>query len=87
MRFVNIGFGNLLSEDKIIAAVAPDASPIKRMIADAKSCGLLIDATCGRKTRSVVIMDGNHLVLTSISLEILSQRLDEYTNREDEEVE
>ena len=60
MKLVNIGFGNLVSDERLIAVVAPDSAPIKRMIQDARERGMLIDATYGRKTKSVLIMDSRH---------------------------
>lgn len=77
MQLINIGYGNLLSGQKLVAVVAPDASPIKRMIAQAKEKNLLIDATCGRKTRSVLIMDSDHIILSSLSIDTIFHRTKE----------
>ena len=66
MKLLNIGFGNMVSTDRLIAIVSPDSAPIKRMIQEGRDRGVLIDATYGRKTRSVVIMDSDHIVLSAI---------------------
>ena len=65
MKLLNIGFGNMVSGDRIIAIVSPDSAPIKRIIQDAKEQGMLIDATYGRRTKSVVVMDSDHVVLSA----------------------
>ena len=75
MQLINIGFGNLVSADKIVAIVAPDSAPIKRIIQDAKEQGLLIDATYGRKTRSVIITQSEHVVLSAINPESIGNRV------------
>ena len=64
MRLINIGFGNMVSENRIIAVVGPESAPIKRLIQEAKEDGRLIDATQGRRTRAVVITDSDHVILT-----------------------
>lgn len=66
MKPVNIGFGNVVNEDRIVAVVSPEAAPIKRIIQTAKDSGAAIDATCGRKTRSVIICDSGHVVLSAL---------------------
>ena len=76
MKLVNIGFGNTVAADKIVAIVSPDSAPIKRMVQDAKDNGTAIDATFGRKTRAVIIMDSGHVVLSSIQPETVAGRLD-----------
>lgn len=82
MKLVNIGFGNTVSADKIIAIVSPDSAPIKRMIQDAKDQGNAIDATCGRKTRAVLIMNSNHIVLSAIQAETVASRIDKDVSEE-----
>ena len=77
MKFIKIGFGNLVSSERIIAVVGPDSSPVKRLIQDAKDRGTLIDASSGRKTRSVLLMDSDHLVLSSLSAEELEKEMTE----------
>ncbi len=76
MKLINIGFGNTVSADKVIAIVSPDSAPIKRMVQDAKDNGSAIDATFGRKTRAVIIMNSNHLVLSAVQAETIAGRID-----------
>ena len=76
MKLVNIGFGNTVSADKIVAIVSPDSAPIKRMVQDAKDSGIAIDATFGRKTRAVIIMDSDHIVLSAVQAETIASRID-----------
>ena len=76
MKLINIGFGNTVSADKIIAIVSPDSAPIKRMVQEAKDNGSAIDATFGRKTRAVIIMNSNHLVLSAVQAETIAGRID-----------
>ena len=76
MKLINIGFGNTVSADKVIAIVSPDSAPIKRMVQDAKDNGSAIDATFGRKTRAVIIMSSNHLVLSAVQAETIAGRID-----------
>ncbi|MBO4815707.1 MAG: DUF370 domain-containing protein [Clostridia bacterium] len=76
MKLVNIGFGNTVSADKIIAIVSPDSAPIKRMVQDAKDNGSAIDATFGRKTRAVIITNSNHIVLSAVQAETIAGRID-----------
>lgn len=75
MRFVNIGFGNTVCAERIISVVSPDSSPIKRLVIDGKSNGTVIDVSCGRKTRSVLITDCGNIILSSLQCETISQRL------------
>lgn len=75
MNFINIGFGNMVSVEKIIAVVSPDSAPIKRIISEAKDSNMIIDSTCGRKTRAVIIMDSDHVVLSALQPETLINRL------------
>lgn len=88
MKFINIGFGNMVAANRVIAVVSPDSSPIKRAIREAEDKGLLINATYGRRTRAVVIMDSEHIVLSAILPETISKRLegeeaeDKYENDE-----
>ncbi len=88
MKLLNIGFGNLISVGRLIAVVGPDSAPIKRMIQEARERGVLIDASYGRKTRAVLIMDNDHVVLSALTPEVLSNRLQGGTeSREEEEKE
>ena len=74
MRLINIGYGNMLSSSRIIAIVSPDAAPVKRMIQNARDKGMLIDASCGRKTRSVIVTDSDHVILSALQIETLTHR-------------
>ena len=75
MKLINIGFGNMVSSDRIITIVSPDSAPIKRMVQEAKERGMLIDASYGRKTRAVIIMDGDHIILSAILPVSISSRV------------
>ncbi|MEG0764908.1 MAG: DUF370 domain-containing protein [Pseudoflavonifractor sp.] len=75
MKLINIGFGNLVSAERMIAAVSPDSAPIKRMVQEARDRGRLIDATYGRRTRSVLVMDSDHVILSAAPPETISGRL------------
>lgn len=82
MKLINIGFGNTVSADKIVAIVSPDSAPIKRMVQEAKDNGTAIDATFGRKTRAVLIMDSDHIVLSAVQAETIAGRLDNNIEQE-----
>ena len=75
MQLVNIGFGSLISVDRLIAVVSPDSAPVKRLVQEARDRGMLIDATFGRTTASVFIMDSDHVVLSALSTEKMAPRL------------
>ena len=75
MQLVNIGFNNLVNADRVIAVVSPESAPIKRMVQEARDRGVLIDATYGRRTRAVLIMDNDHLVLSALQPETVASRL------------
>lgn len=75
MKLINIGFGNLVSSDKIITIVSPDSAPVKRMIKLAKEVNKLIDASGGRKTRAVIVMESDHIILSYLTLEMCQDRL------------
>ena len=75
MKLLNIGFGNMVSAERLIAVVSPDSAPIKRLIQESRERGMLIDATYGRKTASVFIMDSDHVVLSALAAERLAPRL------------
>ena len=74
MRFINIGFGNVVATQRILAVLSPDSAPIKRMIQEAKERGMLVDASFGRSTRSVLLMDTDHVILSALGPEQLSGR-------------
>lgn len=75
MQFINIGFGNLVSAQRLIAVVSPDSATVKRLVQESRDRGMLIDATYGRKTASVLIMDSDHVVLSALAAERLAPRL------------
>ena len=75
MQFINIGFGNLVSVQRLIAVVSLDSAPVKRLVQESRDRGMLIDATYGRKTASVLIMDSDHVVLSALAAERLAPRL------------
>ncbi len=88
MKLVNIGFGNMVSANRIIAIVSPESAPIKRIVQDAKERGTLIDATHGRRTRAVIITDSDHVILTYLQSETVSNKIiadDDIIEDEDEE--
>ncbi|WP_223700974.1 extracellular matrix/biofilm regulator RemA [Sutcliffiella deserti] len=75
IKLINIGFGNIVSANRIISIVSPESAPIKRIIQDARDQGMLIDATYGRRTRAVLIMDSDHVILSAVQPETVAQRL------------
>ena len=77
MKFLNIGFGNLVSAGRILAVVSPESAPIKRLCQEAKDRGMLIDASFGRKTKAVLLMDTDHVILSALAPEALAPRLEE----------
>ena len=84
MKLINIGFGNMVSANRLIAIVSPESAPIKRIITEARERGDLIDATCGRRTRAVIIIDSDHVILSAVQPETVANRVD---NEEDEQEE
>lgn len=86
MKFINIGFGNMVAADRMIALVSPDSAPMKRLIQSAKDEGRAIDVTCGRRARAVIITDSEHVILSAIQAETIANRLDNETlDDEDDE--
>jgi len=77
VKLINIGFGNMVSAQRLIAIVSPESAPIKRIIQEARDKGLLIDATYGRRTRAVIITDSDHVILSAIQPETVANRLDD----------
>lgn len=75
MELVNIGYGNMVSARRLLAVVSPDSAPVKRMVQDAREAGRLIDATLGRKTRAVLVMDSGHIVLAALPVSAVEGRL------------
>ena len=74
MGMMNIGFGSMINPDRIVAALSPESAPVKRMISDAKERGILIDATYGRKTRTVVVTDSGHIILSGLQTDTITGR-------------
>ncbi|MBQ2119166.1 MAG: DUF370 domain-containing protein [Clostridia bacterium] len=85
MKFINIGYGNVVASDRVITIVSPDSAPIKRLVQDARDAGRVIDVTCGRRTRSVIITDSEHVILSSTQPETISWRLNGKQSDEEEE--
>ena len=87
MKFINIGFGNMVSAGRIVAIAAPDSAPVKRLVQDARDDGRVIDVSCGRRTRAVIITDSDHVILSAIQSETITNRLasDDVADDEDEE--
>ena len=75
MKLINIGFGNMVSANRLIAIVSPESAPIKRMLQEARERGVLIDATYGRRTRAVIVMDSDHVILSAVQPETVANRL------------
>ena len=86
MKLINIGFGNMVSASRLIAIVSPDSAPIKRMVQEARDRGVLIDATYGRRTRAVIIMDSDHVILSAVQPETVANRLAVDDVEDDEEM-
>lgn len=82
MKMINIGFGNVICAERIIAVVSPDSAPVKRIIQEAKERTMLIDATYGRRTRAVLVMDSDHVVLSALQPETVAARLNERSEEE-----
>ena len=87
MKFLNIGFGNLVSVDRIISIASPDSAPIKRLVSEAKEEGRVIDVSCGRRTRTVIVTDSDHIILSAIRAETISNRLYDSEAVDEEELE
>jgi len=75
MKLINIGFGNMVSANRLVAVVSPESAPIKRLVQEARDRGILIDATYGRRTKAVLIMDSDHIILSALQTETVSARL------------
>ena len=82
MRLINIGFGNTVNAERIVAVVSPEAAPIKRIVQTAKDSGFAIDATCGRKTRSVIVCDSGHVILSALQPDTLAGKTTEDSENE-----
>ncbi|MBQ9922600.1 MAG: DUF370 domain-containing protein [Clostridia bacterium] len=86
MKMISIGFGNCVSAERIVSVITPDSAPLKRLVQDAKDSGRAIDATCGRKTRAVIITDSEHVILSALTAETIVERLEEKNTKSSEEV-
>lgn len=82
MKLINIGFGNAVNADRILAVAGPESAPIKRIVQEAKEQKMLIDATQGRKTRAVIITDSNHVILTYLQAETIMARFNDDSDKE-----
>ena len=87
MRLINIGFGNIISANRLVAIVSPESAPIKRIIQEARDKGMLIDATYGRRTRAVIITDSDHIILSAIQPETVANRLSKDIVMEEDDIE
>lgn len=87
IKLINIGFGNVVSANRLVAIVGPESAPIKRIIQEAKDKGRLIDATYGRRTRAVIITDSDHIILSSVQPETVANRLNKEHTEDEEEIE
>lgn len=85
MQLINIGFGNIVSSDRIISIISPESAPIKRIVQEAKDSKMAIDATYGRRTRSVIIMDSGHIILSAVQPETIANRLGTSENNQIDE--
>lgn len=91
MKLINIGFGNIVSANRLVAIVSPESAPIKRIIQEARERGMLVDATYGRRTRAVIITDSDHIILSAVQPETVAHRLNtketDVVVEDDEEIE
>ena len=85
MKLINIGYGNMISASRIVTIVSPDSAPIKRLIQEAKDDGRAVDATYGRKTRAVIVMDSGHVILSSLITDTLAARINGTGGQEEDE--
>ncbi len=84
MKFINIGFGNMVAAERVVAVVSPESAPIKRLIQDAKDNSRAIDVTCGKRTRAVIITDSEHVILSAFQSETISNRLSDRDDGDEE---
>ena len=85
MQMVNVGYGNMVAVSRLVAIVAPEAAPIRRMVQDARDAGKVIDATCGHKTRAVLVTDSEHVILSPLLPETVAARIEERKLPEEEQ--
>lgn len=86
MKLINIGFGNMVNSNRLVAIVSPESAPIKRVVQEARERGMLVDATYGRRTRAVILMDSDHVVLSAVQPETIGNRFSEASEEELEEI-
>lgn len=84
MRLINIGFGSAIAANRMLAVIAPDSAPIKRLMQEARDRGMLIDASFGRATKSVIVMDTDHIILSAVAPETISERWTEKQEKEEQ---
>lgn len=87
MKFINVGFGNMVALERIVALVSPDSAPIKRLVQDSKDEGRVIDVTCGRRTRAVIITDSELVILSAIQTETIANRMDSDSGDDEDDAE
>lgn len=85
MKFISIGYGNSVAVERVVALVSPESAPIKRLMQDAKEMGRIIDVSCGRKTRSVIITDSEHVILSALTTEKIALRLEGVASSDDDD--
>lgn len=85
MKLINIGYGNMVSAERIVSIVSPESAPVKRLVQEAKDSGMAIDATFGRKTRAVIVMDSGHIILSSLITETLAARINGSGGQDEDE--
>lgn len=83
IKLINVGFGNMVSANRIITAVSPESAPLKRLIQESRDKGVLVDATYGRRTRAVIVMDSGHIILTALQPETIANRINTKETNED----
>ena len=86
MKLINIGFGSMIAANRLLAVVSPDSAPVKRVVQEAKERGMLIDASYGRKTKSVLLMDSDHIILSALTPDILQERWAEKESAEEDKL-
>ena len=84
MKFINVGFGNMVAADRVVALVSPDSAPMKRLVSEARESGRIIDVTCGRRTRAIIVTDSDHVILSATQPETISNRLADETDYSDD---
>ena len=75
MKFINVGFGNVILDMRVVAIIAPESAPAKRMVGEAKENGRIIDCTSGRRTKSIIVTDSDHVILSALSVDVIAERL------------